>query len=137
MNHAMIPPRSTPERLEDESLCEAPALSLLVIQAKDVETAKEFYSLLGLNFVAEQHGAGPHHYAAMLGPFVMEIYPRPNDGPITPLRLGFRVPVLEKTLELLRRRGAKIVSEPKESPWERRAVVEDPDGNRVELMSAA
>jgi hypothetical protein len=113
------------------------SLSLLVIQAKNVEAAKDFYTLLGLEFAAEQHGTGPHHYAATLGPLVLEIYPCKADSPRAPLRLGFDVPALEGTLNLLRRRGAKIISEPKDSPWGRRAVVEDPDGNRVELTAPA
>src|SRR5882672_11301872 len=39
-----------------------PTLSLIVLQSSDVEAAREFYSLLGLSFVEEQHGKGPRHY---------------------------------------------------------------------------
>ncbi|MCI0683166.1 MAG: VOC family protein [Gemmataceae bacterium] len=116
---------------------DAPALSLLVIQVKDIESAREFYSLLGLHFVAEHHGTGPRHYAATLGPLVFEIYPCRNGGMAAPMRLGFRVPFLDETLELLRSRGVRMISEPKESPWGRRAVVQDVDGNHVELTASA
>lgn len=110
-----------------------PTLSLLVLQARDVESAKDFYSRLGLSFIAEQHGAGPRHYSATIGQLVFEIYPRRTDVPSTPQRVGFRIPSLDETVETLRRRGTLVVTEPKPSAWGRRAVVEDPDGNRVEL----
>jgi lactoylglutathione lyase len=116
-----------------------PTLSLVVLQSRDIEAAKEFYTLLGLSFVEEKHGKGPRHYSATLGALVLELYPcqRSNSPtpPPNPLRIGFRVPCLDHTLQTLRNRGARIVSEAKDSPWGRRGVVEDPDGNRVELAS--
>src|SRR5580700_4917064 len=43
-----------------------PTLSLVVLQSGDVEAAKDFYRLLGLSLVEEQHGTGPRHYSATL-----------------------------------------------------------------------
>ena len=110
-------------------------LSLVVLQSNDIEAAKQFYSLLGLSFVEEQHGNGPRHFSATLGTLVLEIYPCEERNPSAPLRIGFRVPSLDRTLDMLRLRGARIAREAKDSPWGRRAVVEDPDGNRVELSA--
>ena len=110
-----------------------PTLSLVVLQSGDVEAATEFYRLLGLSFAPEQHGKGPRHYSANLGSLVLEIYPCQGSNSPTPVRIGFRVPSLERTVEMLRSRGARIVHEAVDSQWGRRAVVEDPDGNRVEL----
>jgi lactoylglutathione lyase len=120
---------------ESPSAPVAPTLSLLVIETKDIEATLQFYNLLGLNFVSEKHGAGPIHYAATLGTLVFEIYPCRNARPATTVRLGFQIPAVDDTLELLRKRGARIISEPKDTPWGRRAVVEDPNGNGVELMA--
>jgi len=106
---------------------------LVVIQSSDVEAAQEFYRMLGLSFVEEQHGTGPRHLAASLGPLVLEIYPCRGAKPVAPLRLGFHVRSLDETLELLRDSGSRIIREAHDSPWGRRAVVEDPDGNRIEL----
>lgn len=114
-----------------------PTLNLIVIQSADVQTAREFYSQLGLSFMEEQHGNGPRHIAAVLGALVLEIYPCQPGKIAAPLRLGFQVPSLDQTLESLRSRGARIVREPQDSAWGRRAVVEDPDGNRVELSMRA
>jgi predicted enzyme related to lactoylglutathione lyase len=115
----------------------SPTISLIVLHTNDIEAAKEFYSLLGLSFVEEQHGKGPRHYAATLGAVVLEIYPCQGSSPPAPLRIGFRLPCLERTLETLRSRGVRFTSEAKDSPWGRRAVVEDPAGNRVELAVMA
>ena len=110
-----------------------PSLSLIVLQSRDAVVSKEFYSRLGLSFQEEQHGSGPRHFAATLGPLVFEIYPCQNDVSPISLRVGFRVPSVDATVETLRECGARIVSDPKDSQWGRRAVVMDPDGNKVEL----
>ncbi len=114
---------------------QAPAISLLVVQAHDIEKSKEFYGLLGLSFAAEKHGAGPRHFAAVVDGMVFEIYPCRTNLAAAPLRVGFRVGAVDPILERLRVHGARIVNEPNDSPWGRRAVVEDPDGNRVELTA--
>jgi lactoylglutathione lyase len=114
----------------------APTLSLVVIQSANIQAAKEFYSRLGLSFVNEQHGQGPAHFAATMGSLVLEIYPCQGGKTPAPVRLGFRVRSLDDTLAVLRRRGTTIVRDAQDSPWGRRAVVEDPDGNRIELTAA-
>jgi lactoylglutathione lyase len=110
-----------------------PQMSLVVIYARDIERTKQFYDDVGLSFTSERHGTGPAHYAASMGTLVFEIYPCRSGEVASPLRIGFRVPSVDGTVETLRQRGVKIVASPKDSTWGRRAVVEDPDGNRVEL----
>jgi lactoylglutathione lyase len=111
----------------------AVSLTLIVLRSINIDAARDFYGLLGLSFAEEQHGDGPRHYAAMIGPLVLEIYPCQENTPPAPLRLGFRVPSLEQTLTALRKSGARIIREAMDSPWGRRALVEDPDRNRIEL----
>lgn len=108
-------------------------LNLVVIAVRDLEAAKEFYGLLGLDFSSEQHGAGPRHYAATSGSTTFEIYPSDKAEIRNPLRIGFEVALVDRTIETFQQAGVGILSMPKESPWGRRAVVEDPEGNRVEL----
>lgn len=110
-----------------------PAMNLVVIDTRDIELAKRFYDSLGLSFTSEKHGSGPQHYSASIGSLVFEIYPCRDGETAGPLRIGFRVPSVDGTVATLRSRGVKIVADPKDSVWGRRAVVEDPDGNRVEL----
>ena len=111
----------------------APTLSLVVVYAENIEATREFYSLLGLTFKDERHGNGPNHYSASLGDAVFEIYPLQDGDLVGSLRLGFGVASVDRTVETLKQRRVKIVTEPRDSPWGRRAVVADPNGNRVEL----
>lgn len=117
----------------DSQVMASPELSLVVVYAHDLEAAREFYASLGLSLKPEQHGTGPRHYAATLGGAVFEIYPDRNGERKGDLRIGFQVASVDGVIQRLRQRQVPILSEPKESAWGRRAVVEDPDGNRVEL----
>ncbi|HEV8292347.1 MAG TPA: VOC family protein [Tepidisphaeraceae bacterium] len=106
-----------------------PALNLLVIRSPDIDRPARFYELLGLTFLKHTHGT-----AAELGSAVFEIYPRRDEKDSTSsTRLGFRVLNLDQTIANLQQSGAKIISAPKDTPFGRRAVVDDPDGHRVEL----
>lgn len=109
-------------------------LNLVVIQSADIERAAAFYRLLGLDFVKHAHGSGLEHFSSKLDQATFEIYPR-RDGTDSTIgtRLGFCIASLEVTIAKLQKIGARIVSLPKDSAWGRRAIVDDPDGHRVEL----
>jgi lactoylglutathione lyase len=109
------------------------ALNLVVLHAKDIEVTRRFYELLGLEFVSEKHGSGPTHYACRLGEAVMEIYPCTNAANVIPTRIGFRAEAVDRLVDSVRRAGFVVHSAPRDSQWGRRAVVCDPEGNRVEL----
>ena len=69
------------------------ALDYLVIYVSDLEASAQFYGALGLTLVREQHGFGPVHYSAQLGPTVLEaIAALQADGPIARLGLLRRGP---------------------------------------------
>lgn len=110
-------------------------LTLIVVYAQDIAASKQFYETLGLAFRREQHG-GPEHYAAQIGDIVFEVYPRqvPGCDP-APLRIGFRVPSVDQTIESLSKLGARLVKPAADTPWGRRAVVKDPDGYIVEIFA--
>lgn len=113
-------------------------LSLIVLRANDLDKTRQFYTLLGLEFVQEQHGSGPIHFSSQCGSGVIEIYPgsagtapdRKTSGATT---LGFRVVSFDTVLQAVEQFGAKILTKLKDSQWGRRAVVEDPDGRAVKL----
>ena len=109
------------------------ALNLVVIQSRNILAAKQFYECLGLSLKLERHGRGPEHYAAEVGASVFEIYPSRGEDAAGNVRIGFLVPSLESALGSLSQQSAQVLKEPHDSPWGRRAVVKDPDGNRVEL----
>jgi catechol 2,3-dioxygenase-like lactoylglutathione lyase family enzyme len=67
-------------------------VTLLVLYTSQLEECRAFYAGLGLDFVAEQHGQGPRHHAAVLADgTVLELYPA-RPGRLTgALRLGLAV----------------------------------------------
>jgi lactoylglutathione lyase len=116
----------------------APALSLLVLRTAKMEATREFYRALGLELNQEQHGSGPIHFSCEVGNTILEIYPGGNGA--APERksggatmLGFSVNSLDALLSVLTTQATQVITEPKDSPWGRRAVVLDPDGRAVEL----
>ncbi|HEX5102978.1 MAG TPA: VOC family protein [Pirellulaceae bacterium] len=119
-----------------QQLSTAPVeLSLIVVYADDIARSKRFYEALGLTFSLEDHG-GPEHYACRIGSAILEIYPRKGTGSQSPpFRLGFRVPSVDRSVEILAREGSVVVTPAQDSPWGRRAVVKDPDGHSVEINS--
>jgi predicted enzyme related to lactoylglutathione lyase len=111
-------------------------LTLLVLKTRQLARLRAFYTAVGLAFVEEVHGNGPAHLAASVGGLVLELYPLPDDaGPAdATTRVGFAVSDLDATLVSLGAVQGTAVSQPKDTPWGRRAVVRDPDGRAVELV---
>lgn len=110
--------------------------NLIVIRSKAIDSLAEFYSLLGCDFKKHSHGKGPEHYAHEVDGAVFEIYPQKEGGPSSlGARIGFEVQSLEDSIRNVKASGrGKVVSESKDSPWGRRAVIDDPEGHRVELI---
>jgi hypothetical protein len=113
-------------------------LSLVVIRAQDIDRLATFYTALGFRFTKHRHGKGAEHLSSTIGETVFEIYPAngPNES-TTFTRLGFSVPSLTSALGQLRGIDATILTEPSDTPYGRRAVVEDFEGHRVELYEKA
>ncbi len=109
-------------------------LTLVVIRSRDLDRLATIYSALGLQFTRHRHGKGPEHLSATLGETVFEIYPatRPEESTAA-TRLGFSVPSLNATLDQLRQLGATILTAPADTPFGRRAVVQDFEGHKIEL----
>jgi len=68
---------------------------------------------------------------------LLEIYPRGEGTGTAGVRLGFAVPDLAQAVAAVRVVGGGVVSLPEASPWGQRAVVEDVDGHRIELLQRA
>lgn len=121
---------------------EPTALSLIVIRSANLEAALSFYQALGLDFIEEQHGAGPIHYSCELGNIVLELYPAKNGPalepqPVDSTMLGFKIASLEATLEKLKALGATPKTAPRDSAWGRWVNIADPDGRVIQLTEAA
>jgi lactoylglutathione lyase len=113
-------------------------LNLLVLRSNNVHALVEFYQAAGLDFVQEQHGSGPVHFACERGGMVIEIYPSTYGSTVDrkaggATMLGFAVASLASTLEAMKGLKVEFVSPPKDMPWGKRAVVLDPDGRAVDF----
>jgi predicted enzyme related to lactoylglutathione lyase len=110
-------------------------LKLIVIKTDKPQELAAFYSTLDIQFHYHQHGNGPFHYAAEDDGIVFEIYPLPKtmSVPDTSTRLGFEVIDLDVTIQNLKKIGAKIITEPSLQDEIYHAIIEDPDGRKVEL----
>jgi hypothetical protein len=114
-----------------------PRFNLVVIRVADIDRAAAFYSLLGITFAKHAHGTGTVHYAWETEGFVFELYAAAAEQPVAPsTRIGFAVADVDAAVAALGAfPGARVVAAAKDSPWGRRAVVADPDGHRVELVT--
>ena len=112
-----------------------PSLSLLVLRSADPERLAAFYGHLGMKFVKHRHGNGPEHFSADLGSAVFEIYPLKVGGvATTAARIGFSVDSVEKACSALIGAGGQLVNAPEISEWGLRAVMDDPEGHRCEII---
>jgi len=110
------------------------SLTLIVLRSRDIARSAAFYGRLGLQFNLHRHGSGPEHLSSELaGGGVFELYPIDNGTTVVGTRIGFRVPSVDQAVAALAEYQGAVVSMPGESEWGRRAVVLDPDGNKVEL----
>lgn len=114
-----------------------PTLSLLVLRSAGPERLAGFYARLGVTFVKHRHGSGPEHFSAVLGGVVLEIYPlKEGEAGTGGLRIGFAVEDVTGMFAAWVEAGATVVVPPKMSEWGMRAVVDDPEGHRIELTQA-
>lgn len=114
------------------------SIHLVVLRARELDRAEEFYQSLGMTFVRHAHGAGPVHLSCELGTQVFELYPLTDDRPSTAgVRIGFSVASVDEVFAAIVAAGGKAISEPADSPWGRRAVVDDLDGHRIELTESS
>ncbi|WP_062104952.1 VOC family protein [Bacillus niameyensis] len=111
-------------------------LNLVVIYSSNLEVSVSFYQNLGLTFNKEQHGNGPQHYSCEFENLIFELYPSSNGIVDVSTRIGFNVIDLEHIVESLRSNGSLIINEPTISSWGKRAVVQDPNGYKVELLES-
>ena len=115
-----------------------PILKLLVLRTGHLESTKDFYAVLGVEFRREKHRHRPPHYAGMIDGLVLELHS--SDGCVMedhPIRLGFVVSGLNEILALVIPTRGTIVKASYDTAQGRKAVVRDPDGRSVELYETS
>lgn len=110
------------------------AINLVVLRSQNPRSLTEFYKSLGLDFVLEKHGSGPEHHSSSIGDSVLEIYPCTDSALSTKgTRIGFTVSSLNDVLSGLGG-NHELISKPRETPWGKRCVLQDPEGHKIELI---
>jgi lactoylglutathione lyase len=110
-------------------------LKLLVIRTGDIKLLSDFYSNFGLAFTYHKHGNSPFHYSASIGKMILEIYPlsksqtKADDN----LRLGFSINNFDSVIDQLFTLNTVFVTPPAQTKWGYQAVIQDPDGRKIEL----
>jgi predicted enzyme related to lactoylglutathione lyase len=67
---------------------------------------------------------------------VFELYPASEKAPVTKsARIGFVVDDVDACVKNLEQVGATVITPSADSPWGRRAVIRDLDGQTVELTA--
>jgi lactoylglutathione lyase len=110
-------------------------LNLLVIRAKDPSRLVKFYQALGMRFSKERHGNGPEHYACKIDNAVFEIYPSVSELDHTRgTRLGLVVDSIPEVFSAMEKSCIPVNSKIVNSKDRRKAILEDPEGHKVELL---
>ena len=111
-------------------------LNLLVLRCTNIDKAKQFYQILGFNFVKEKHGKGVEHYAAENNGFVLELYPLTLNQSSDNSRLGFIIDDIVNVARKLKAYSAiSIVHDIEESQRGIMMLIQDPDGRKIEITS--
>lgn len=115
------------------------SVNFIMFRTSQIEQVKDFYKGIGLILNEEQHGNGPIHYSYVQDQLVIEIYPGTEAKPPSwkdagALMLGFYVENINKIIQSIDKLKGKVISNPSETIRGVRAVIEDPDGRRIELI---
>jgi lactoylglutathione lyase len=119
---------------------------LLVV--RDVDRSRDFYrDVLGAT-VHREYG-GTSYVLRFLGTWLLLVTPGgptedkptvafvpPDDPDRVSHELTIRVPDCQAAYATLSARGAVFLAPPRESPWEIRCFLRDPDGHLIELSEA-
>lgn len=114
----------------------ASSLAALIVTCKDVDASVRLYRAVGIDLKEARH-SGPLHYTAALGGVHLALLP--HDGversAQSATQLAFLVNDLEGALNAARALGAPVLQAPAPRPFGVSAIVEDPDGRRLELVA--
>jgi len=113
-------------------------LKLIVLRTADQKVLSDFYTLLGLNFDYHKHGNSPYHYSAHIGETVLEIYPltKSQTAADKDLRLGLAIENFDIVYGNLEKQQVHILTPASQTEWGYMAIVQDPDGRKIELYKS-
>lgn len=112
------------------------ALAAVVFNCKDIEKSVKFYRALGVDVRETKHG-GIVHFTCSLAGVHFALYPETDAtrGPQGACQLGLMITNLDGSLAALKALGANVLTPPTQKPWGITAMIEDPDGRKIELVN--
>ena len=111
------------------------ALAAVSLACKDMPTSVRFYKAIGVEVREAKHLGVPSYSCALAGVH-FALRPLEEGKPAGGAQLAFMISNLDGALAALASGGVGVIVEkPAPKPWGITAVVEDPDGRRIELVS--
>jgi len=118
-----------------------PRLGALVFFTSRLDACAEFYRLIGIPLVEEQHDQdGVVHFACELEGVHIAFFNAVDEGNAPPLSTagccfpGLAVTSVREVVHRVEAAGATILQPASEYPWGLRAVLSDPDGRPFEVF---
>lgn len=113
------------------------ALAAVVFTCKDIDRSVRFYKALGVEVRETRHGGSGPHFTCSLGGVHFALYPTDDveRGAQSGVQIGLMVTNLDGAVAAVKAAGANVLQAPTPKPWGITAIVEDPDGRRVELVN--
>lgn len=115
------------------------AIAAVTFTCRDLDASLRFYRALGFDLREAKHGpaAAARQFTCGLGGVQFALAPEDGAprGVQSGNQLGLMVSNLGGALAAVKAAGGKVTSEPVPRPWGITAVVEDPDGRRLELVA--
>jgi predicted enzyme related to lactoylglutathione lyase len=112
------------------------ALAAVIFQCQQLDKSVEFYRALGVDVRETKHG-GTVHFSCSLGGVHFALYPGDGTarGPQSGCQLGLMITNLDGSLAAATALGASVLAPPVQKPWGMTAMLEDPDGRKIELVN--
>jgi predicted enzyme related to lactoylglutathione lyase len=108
--------------------------AILIYSEKPALLASFYKDLLGIPLEDEQHGNTDLHYGCEMGDIHFAIHGSKDGKPgVGSVKINFEVFDIEAQMEVLRKNGVTVISEPQDMGFMKLAQIQDPDGNTVGL----
>jgi lactoylglutathione lyase len=110
--------------------------TLAMLMSNDLVRSRDFYrDVIGLTVGVDQ----PPHWVDLIldGDMRLGLHPADSRMPVLPgsMSLGFSVDDVDAFVAAAKAKGVEVMSEPRDAEFGRLAIVRDPDGYAVQLVT--
>jgi predicted enzyme related to lactoylglutathione lyase len=120
-----------------EVFMEVGKLGLIMVVVRDMERSATFYrDVLGLKMLFKQENWSQFD----AGNILIGLHPEGEEvkvSPSTGMSFGIYVDDITRAVSELKRRGGRLAIEPRNEPFGRWALLQDPDGYNIQIIEMA